>query len=38
MDNASARLTETQARKLAGLIRSLPDAKDLSQLSQLLAS
>jgi 2-methylcitrate dehydratase PrpD len=38
VDNASARLAETQARKLAGLIRSLPGAKDLSQLSQLLAS
>ena len=38
MDNASARLAETDARKLAGLIRALPDAKDLSQLNNLLAS
>jgi 2-methylcitrate dehydratase PrpD len=37
-DNASARLAKTEARELAGLIRALPAAKNLSRLSELLSA
>jgi len=38
LDNASARLAPADARELAELIRSLPELKDLTRLSALLAA
>jgi 2-methylcitrate dehydratase PrpD len=38
LDNASARLRPAEARELAGMIRGLPDLKDLSRLNALLAA
>jgi hypothetical protein len=36
--NASARLTGTQGAELVRLVRGLPEARDLSRLSALLAA
>jgi 2-methylcitrate dehydratase PrpD len=38
LDNATARLSETGARELAGLIHDLPNLRSLTRLSELLAS
>ena len=38
MDNAAARLAKAEARELAGLIRALPEARNLGRLSELLSA